>query len=135
MSDKSEVLYMRDSSHESNDVSMAFNYLANEKTMLIKNKIPMFKYGCFLIPIMKTWGVPGKKVVGVFILSGILHQKSTIGRKSQAKEDQLLIGGISSAVRDLLGHLTTAFNLTYLDTYNLKLTASYNSIRRVCNIL
>lgn len=135
MNDKSEVLYMRDSSHESNDVSMAFNYLANEKTILVKNKTPMFKYGCFLIPIIKTWGLPDKKVVGVFILSGIVQQKSNLGTKSQTKEDNLLIGGISSAVRDLLGHLTTTFNLTYLDIYNLKLTASYNSIRSVCNIL
>lgn len=131
MNDQSDVFYMRDTSNEDKDVSMGFNYLSNERGTLVKNKTVIFKYGCFIIPIMRTWGLAETKVVGVFILSGLTQAKSSLGRKSQIKEDQISISGISSVVRDLSTLLTTAFNLSFLETYNMKLSGSYNSIRNV----
>lgn len=132
MNDKTEALYLRNTGNtESNKVSMGFNYLCSEKASLVKNKTVLFKYGCFLIPILQSWGLAEKKVVGVFIISAINHYKGSTGKRGHAKDESPSIIGLSSLVRELFQQVTNAFNLSYLELYNMKLAASYNSIRSV----
>lgn len=127
MTDKAEVILLRDSANEKNDPSLAFLYLHNERGELAKTKSVLFKYACYIIPIVKSWAVAEKEVVGAIILSNM----SKIVQGSEQNRNGIIGGNFSIIIRDFFQQVSNAFNLSYLEITNMKLAASYSSLREV----
>lgn len=88
----------------------------------------MMKYGSFLIPILRSWGINRSEVVGVLIISGVADK---LGKKELVKGEFQHSAGISTVMNNIYNHLTSFFNLLFADVQYLKCHQNYRSISEI----
>lgn len=108
--------------------SVGFNFLYLERDMLIKNKTPITKYGCFYIPLVRSWNLDQPEVSGVVIISGLSEK---MGKRNVVDGEIQHTAGTSILLNDLSRRLTSFHNMLFLDILHLKTHLNYRSVSEI----
>lgn len=108
--------------------STGFNFLYMEKEYLIRNKTTITKYGCFYLPLVRTWNIDVPEVVGALIISGLSEK---MGKKNLVNGTFQHAAGTSTFLNDLYRKLSAMFNMMYIDIAGMKNYLNYRSISEI----
>lgn len=108
--------------------SIGFNFLYMERDLLVRNKTPMTKYGCFLIPLIRSWNLQQPEVAGVLIISGLSDK---MGKKNTINGEIQHSAGTSMILNDLYRRLSSFTNMLFLDVVHLKTHLNYRSMSEI----
>jgi len=109
--------------------------LAHEITPLCLQKVVFFKYGCLMIPVIKSWGTDTKKVVGAFIIGDMESKKLTQSKKENlVHELRMQKSSNMGVMKDLVQQIANFYNITYEEVVTSKIYSLYKIMRNTSKL-